>query len=150
MLKSTRRALIGAIASAPIVVTLASQAKAAPVRLDANEWDRSLDEYLSARDAYENDRHAGALRKAYDAHDRGTKPPNLFMKAEEHHHEKFGVPREAALQKLIVTPAPTLAALKQKVWIAESEFIGGDDLANGAKILTVIGDDLARLMVWSA
>lgn len=150
MQQPTRRALLGVIATAPFTVTLASQVKAAPKQLDTSNWDRRLDEYLTARDAYEDDLKEGVLRKTYDAHERGQAPPDLFIKAETHHHEKFGLPREAALQKVIVTPAPTLAALKQKVWIAESEFIGTEDLANGTNLLTVIGNDLARLTVRSA
>jgi hypothetical protein len=147
MLRSTRRALIGAIASTPIVVTLASQAKATPARVDTSEWDQRLNEYLTARDAYEADLKGGSLRTAYNAHDAGTAPPGQFSEAEERHHQKFGLPREGALQRLLATPVPSLAALRQKIWIAESEFVSEDTIANGKNILAVIGEDIARIMM---
>jgi hypothetical protein len=146
---ATRRAALVWIGAFPAAAAIAGAAKASPPLASTVHWDRALDAYLEARDAYEDELKHGELRRAYNHHtalpgDAPEAEHRKIFEAEEAHHERFGIPRERALHALLLTAAPTFLALRQKVWIAQSEFIetvGDDD----RPILSVIADDLTKL-----
>lgn len=142
-LKATRRTALVWIGAFPAAAAAGTQMTIATGRPDTSEWDRRLDRYLDAREAHDDDLKHGALRAAYQIHAAGG-DCEAMIEAEELHHETFGVPREAALHELMLTAAPTMLALRQKVWIAQTELIDevGDDRR---PILSVVADDLTRL-----
>jgi hypothetical protein len=147
---ATRRAALVWIGAFPAAAALASHAQASPGPISTVHWDRALDAYLEAREAYEHDLKHGELRRALDYHEAlPDHPPEhenrKVFAAEEEHHARFGTARETALHALMLTAAPTFLALRQKVWIAQSELME-DAGEEGRPILSIIADDLTRLV----
>jgi hypothetical protein len=144
--EATRRAAMVWIGAFPAAAAAAVAVKGAPLPVSTVHWDRALERYLAAREAADHDYKHGALRQALDQHEAGTLVGQTVFDAEEAHYQRFSKPKEAALHALLLTAAPTMLALRQKVWIAQSELIEGETVGDDRRpMLSIIADDLVRI-----
>lgn len=162
---TSRRAVLGALTAAPLAgllaaipVTAARSARGADDHSHA-EWRNVVAEFHRLRDADEVARTSGPLRLANDRDDalrarlglkvgdRSSDPATAaqakesfeqVLAAEDAHFRDFLTSRWAAVARVYETPAPSLAALVEKIDIAEGE----QDLAEAA---THIVADVRRL-----
>lgn len=153
----SRRGILGALAAAPVMALPVTAAASVPLA----QWDNACRDYCRARDADRHDAHHGALQAAYDLYDQRTAafaakyqfsmnaPEEIrvvwsayydeMAAAEDRHATQYGRPRWCAFATLKATPAPTAAALLQKIELAE------DEEGDPESIVEFVKDDLRRL-----
>ena len=153
-MQTNRRALLGAMALAPIA-GVAATVPAASVSPGQSAFDAALANYYRLRDEDNHDAKGGELQAAYDRYDRLMAP--LIIKhgdrnlavgddkarweehwkemtaAETRHAETFSTRRWDAFDALLAVPAPTIEAMLLKVDLVEDEPITPEDFADFVK-----------------
>src|SRR5688500_6189431 len=134
--KLSRRALLGAVCAAPAVAVIQAEAgisvgrsrsgsrRGPGFRRDDGRWEKALAGFAAAESAVAA--AAGASEEVYDP---------------------IGMRHEAALRRLLRTPAPDVAALAKKLELALDERSGeffGDEAA-----MKAIKRDARRLAAWA-
>jgi hypothetical protein len=140
-MQTKRRALLGAMALAPIAT--AAIAVPAIIPQGSGAFDAALATYYRLRDADRHDAKYGALKASYDTFKRQTAPlaakygearfatgedAAVFHRhwaeqeaAENRHIVAFSEPRWDAFEALLAVPAPSAAALLLKIELMPEE-----------------------------
>lgn len=128
----SRRTLLAGMAALPAIAALGGTAASAALPIgDEAKWSRLVANYRCLRAASQHESQRGALARATADYEAGLAPIDTVHRAEERHKSSYDVPVWEAYDALLAAPAPTLAALLEKVEIIEIEEAGLHDPDEG-------------------